>query len=145
MGFDGLISCAAFLQQFKRWIYCEFNFLKKIFIFCQSGRRAPMNSMLVMNDKISILTIACVMNERQLCIGDREQRKKKIWNKNYPVCLLRERYQNWSNSLFKKKHEKPKNKKKTPKNTTTPPQKKPNKNKKHKTKQSKISFKVLKM
>ena len=30
--FDGLISCAAFLQQFKRWIYFEFNFKKNIYI-----------------------------------------------------------------------------------------------------------------
>ena len=32
-GFDGLISCAAFLQQFQRWIYCEFNFKKKYLYF----------------------------------------------------------------------------------------------------------------
>ena len=32
-GFDGFISCAAFLQQFKRWIYCEFNFFKKYLYF----------------------------------------------------------------------------------------------------------------
>ena len=32
-GFDGLISCAAFLQKFKRWIYSEFNLKKKYLYF----------------------------------------------------------------------------------------------------------------
>ena len=37
--FDGLISRAAFLQQFKRWIFCEFNFKKKKNIYILSIRK----------------------------------------------------------------------------------------------------------